>query len=496
MGEATVTSLRLLAPELVLCALALIVLVVDLFLNDEHKVVLAWLSGIGLLAAFLAAAQSFVLGVPAASAAAPLPRWAVATYTVDAFSIFFKLLIIGCVFLVVLSSVDYLKKQATEWEGEFYALLLFAALGMCLMAGATNLLSIYLAMEFTSITSYILAGYHKRQARSAEAGMKYFLIGVVSSAIMLYGMSLLYGLTGEASVVALAKTLGRPLEQDSALVMLAFVMLFVGFSFKIAAVPFHAWAPDTYEGAPTPFTAYLSVGSKAAGFAVLLRVFDVALAPARADWTPVIAAVAALTMVLGNLAAIPQTNLKRLLAYSSIGQAGYLLIGVAASGPSDWRIPGILLYLTCYLFMNLGAFAVVILVSNALGKENVEDYAGLVARSPFGAVAFVIFVASLAGIPPTAGFWGKAFLFGTAISSRMTWLAVVGIACTVISVYYYFGVVKWMFMERGNAQQRLAPVRTSWPLNVALALAMIGTLGIGVYPQPLIELARQSLLTQ
>ncbi len=409
---------------------------------------------------------------------------------VDGFAIFFKILAILSTAIVAIVSFAFFKDRQFH-RTEYYSLLIFATLAITTLAASMDLIMIFLSMEFLSITSYILVGYLKHDAKSNEASIKYFLYGSIASAVMLYGMSMLYGLTGTTNILDISTTF-RLNPASEPLLMLSAVMVLVGLGFKIAMVPFHQWSPDTYEGAPTPITAFLSVGSKAAGFAVLVRVLATGISPDILDWTPLIIVLSGITMTLGNLIAIPQTNIKRMLAYSSIAHAGYLLLGVAAMTYSPIAIPAILIYLFAYLFMNLGAFAVVILISSRLGSDDIRDYAGLVKRAPVPAFALVIFLLSLSGIPPTAGFFGKFYLFSAAIQSNnpaIFWLTVVAIVNTIISVYYYLNVVRQMFFVRSK---QTTPIRSSRPLNFVIGLTMAMTLAILLYPQPFIVMAQMS----
>jgi len=412
----------------------------------------------------------------------------------DGLAFFFKLVVTLAVGLVVLSSIDYMKGHPDA--GPFYALLLFAALAISLAAAASNLLLIYLAIEFLSLTSYVLVGFLQGNAKSSEAALKYFLFGAVASATMLYGISLLYGATGSLDLADIAAFFHRTgAEPNRLLAFVAIVLSLAGFGFKIVAVPFHQWAPDAYEGAPTPITAFLSVASKAAGFAVLIRVLMVALPTFQVDWVLLLAIIAAVSMTLGNLTAIPQKNIKRMLAYSSIAQAGYILIGLAALGGGRGEVfgdglSGSLIYILGYLFTNLGAFLVVIAIEQSTGSVEIKDYAGMGRRAPFLAIALVIFFLSLVGFPTTAGFIGKLFVFYAAIKSQLLWLAALGVLNSVISVYYYFNVVRQMYFEPAPAE---APaVADTFALRAALVFSLIMLFVIGLFPQPFLDVVRTS----
>jgi NADH-quinone oxidoreductase subunit N len=416
------------------------------------------------------------------------------TLAVDPFALFFKVLAFVGVGVVILTAVPYLPGR-TAYRGEFYALLLIAALAISLAVSATNLVMIYLGMEFLSITSYILAGYIRNDQKSGEAAIKYFLYGATASAMMLYGMSLLYGATGTTDLAGIAAAFTG--KQQSSLLWLsapALVLLLAGFGFKASLVPFHQWAPDTYEGAPTPITAFLSTASKATGFAILIRVFVVALAPVHAQWSALLVAVSILTMTIGNLTALRQTNVKRLLAYSSIAQAGYILMGVAAAtldkGSTFTGINGTLIYLFAYLFTNAGAFAVVIAVENATGRTELKDYAGLVQRSPWLAGLMFLFLVSLAGIPPTAGFLGKFFVFGAVVRQQLWILAAVAAVNSVVAAFYYLNIVRYMFFTPCDDAER---IRIAPSLQAALAITGALTLLLGLLPARLIAWATASI---
>ncbi len=479
----TLETLRLLLPQLALLVLGLLVLALDLAggRGGGLRRALPYVTLGGLVVALVCALalwgeeQSLLWGMLA----------------VDPFAVFFQVLAVVGVGLVVLSAVDYLRGR-TPWAGEFYMLLTFAALAVTLAVGATNLLMLYLAMEFLSITSYVLAGFFREDRRSSEAALKYFLYGAIASGVMLYGMSLLYGATGSLDMREIAQTLGAGLEPSLAwLGYPAIVLLLTGFGFKIALVPFHQWAPDTYEGAPTPVTAFLASASKATGFAVLMRTFLTALPQFQVDWVAVLAGVSMVSMTLGNLVALRQTNIKRMLAYSSIAQAGYIVIGlacVALGAESQFNgVNGVLLYLFGYLFTNVGAFLAVIAFETRTGSNEIPDYAGLVRRSPVLAGTLLVFLLSLTGIPATGGFVGKLFVFAAAIQVQFYALAVVAILNTVVAAFYYLNVVRYMFFV--PAKEGAAGVAVPRPIAWGLALATAMTLLIGLYPQPFIQWA-------
>jgi len=379
----------------------------------------------------------------------------------------------------------------------YFKLLLFATLAMSLMAGASDLIMIYLSLEFLSLTSYVLVGYLRGDLKSSEGGIKYFLYGAVTSAVMLYGISLLYGITGSTNLAEIKNALLFPASPAASapwLILPAVIFILAGFGFKISLVPFHQWTPDAYEGAPTPIAAFLSVGPKAAGFAVLIRVFFTALPTYQIDWVAILSGISLVSMTFGNLVAIQQTNIKRMLAYSSIAQVGYILLGVVAAGPETYGITGVLLFILAYLFTNLGAFVAVVAFSHVTGSDEIADYVGLIRRAPLLATALVVFFMSLAGIPPTGGFLGKLFVFGAAMQMGQKvfyFLAVAGVLNSIISLYYYFNVVRLMFFLPAKDESSLQIPRS---LVVAVTITMVMTLVMGLYPQPFIDLATRSVL--
>lgn len=485
-------DLLLLSPEIIITFAAFLVLTLDIAWKGDRRnsTVLPWLAFAGAIATLLAAFYIW----PAASSTFGLATDAgntVPMLAVDRLAIFFKVLAALTVALVGLSAVDYLNTR-TPFRGEFYALTLLAGLSLMLLSSATNLVMIYLSLEFLSITSYILTAYLRQDDRSTEAAMKYLLYGAVASGTMLYGFSLLYGATGSVDLATIAQKLGDA-QVNLTFVVSAVMMILVGFGFKIALVPFHQWSPDAYEGAPTPVTAFLSVGPKAAGFAVLIRVLVVALPAYDVNWTVILSLIAILTMTVGNLVALWQKNIKRMLAYSSIAQAGYMLIGLAAfsAQPTQWAngINGILLFLFAYVFTNLGLFAVAITLENKLGTANIADYAGLIRRSPFLSIALLVFFLSLVGIPPTGGFMGKLYVFGAAMNQGLYLLALVGVLNSVISVYYYFGVARLAFFAEAADE---SPIRGGFALNAVVVVTVVMTLLIALYGQPFITFANNS----
>jgi NADH-quinone oxidoreductase subunit N len=473
-------------PELVLAGGALVLLVADVLVPRTRQRVLAVVTLVVLAATALAM-------IPVADAHVTVARGLMA---VDQFGLFFKVLFLLAATLTVLMSVRYLNVEHAS-AGEYYFLILCATLGMMFMASGTDLITLFIGLETMAVSFYILAGFIKPNQRSNEAAIKYFLLGAFSLGILLYGMSLLYGLSGSTNLRTVATALAGQ-ERDPVLV-LAVVLVVAGLGFKIAAVPFHMWAPDVYEGAPTPITAFLSVGSKAASFAMTLRILVESLPAMRLQgvagpaigWAVMLYILAILTMTWGNLAALTQSNLKRMLAYSSIAHAGYVLIGLIAG--STRGVAAALIYLMVYAFMQLGAFAVVTMLrrEDAVGDE-LKDLNGLYSRRPFAAVAMLFFMLSLGGVPPTAGFMGKFWLFSAAIESGYVWLAVIGVLNSAISLYYYVRIVvfMWLKTEPSGSEPVINPA-----MATVLGVALVATLVLGVYPRPLFEFAEASART-
>jgi NADH-quinone oxidoreductase subunit N len=500
MQPSALTSLAsfgtgLIGPELVLgvAAVLLFLLAAGARRRPEWGVAAAWLGGL---------AVALSLAVLARVGARPPAALFDGLLDVDPLSVFIR----GLVLVATLVAVALAWKSPSVPErrrSEFHALLMVLAMGMCLLAGASHLLMVYVAMETVSLCSYLLVGFDDR-ARSSEAGLKYMLYGGVASGVMLFGMSLLYGLTGELGLGAVGAALAERAPELLATAAgrwaawAAVALVLAGFGFKIAAVPFHQWCPDAYEGAPTPFTALLSVGPKAAGFAVLVR-FVAALAPgvgaaAGADeipWAVMLGLASAATMTLGNLVAIVQDNLKRMLAYSSIAHAGYLLLGVVVGGPAG--VQAITLYLAVYVVMNMGAFAVVSAVDRATGSERIADYRGLGKRSPLLALAMVVLLVSLTGLPPTAGFVGKLYLFSALLEHGGPWywaLALLGVLNSVVSLFYYARVMRAMYLEA--APEGAKPVAARNAAGAVAVALSVPTLVFGVFWQPLAEAASWS----
>lgn len=473
------SSLLTILPELVLTAAALLLCLMEPFVAKGQKWQLGYFSIGGLIASGLVLI--------------PLTGREMSGFNgmvmLDSYAIFFKALALFASAIVILISLRYIQIEKMNM-GEYYALILFATIGMMLTPATTDLIAFYLSLELMSISFYVLIAIKRTDPKSLEAGIKYFLTGIFTSGLILYGIAFLYGITGTTHVGAIhAYLMSHDLSSDS-LLLFAIILITAGFGFKIAAVPFHMWAPDVYEGAPTPIAAFLSTGSKVAAFAAMLRIFMTGFIDHYPDWWGLIWLIAVLTMTMGNLVALVQSNLKRLLAYSSIGHAGYILMGLAVG--SNEGMVAVLVYSAVYLLMTLGAFTMVVLLCRKHCKgDQISDFRGLARTDPWIAGAFVLFALSLTGIPPTAGFIGKLFLFSAAIQRGFYWLAIVGALNSVVSLYYYFKVVVVMYMQ--DPQDGMEPLAFSKALVVALAIVSFGTIFLGIYPEPLIQSAVQSV---
>jgi NADH-quinone oxidoreductase subunit N len=483
MGQLDPREFLFLGPEILLTTLGLLLLLWGAVSSAERQSrQCAWIALLSLAAtAFYVAWLETTLEGPTKILAS--------TFVLDGFSFVWKILVLASMIVIVMLSQRFVE-QGEYRAGEYYSLLVFAATGMMFMASGLSLLSIWISLELMALSSYILAGYFKRELKSNEAALKYFVLGALSSGVMLYGISLLYGGTGTVQLDRMAAAIAAT-ESPSTLVVVGWVMLAAGLLFKVSAVPFHVWTPDVYVGAPTPVTAFLAVASKAASFAILLRILYQGLPGLRLDWQLVLAVVAVVTMVWGNLAALTQDNVKRLLAYSSIAHAGYVLVGVLAI--NEIGLWAVVYYLVAYSAITLGTFGTVILLERKdYAGETCEDYAGLAGRSPFLAAMMLIFMLALTGIPPTGGFVGKFYLFAAAIQAGWTWVAVVGVLTSAVSLYYYFRIVMFMY-QRVETAATPAPLREP-ALVGAIVLCCIATLVLGIYPGPFIEFAKSAVL--
>ena len=456
-----VESLKYFVPEMILLGGAFLALGMDLFIKNKKII-----GQFSLL--ILIVAACFCKGPTQ-----PLPLF-FDMFHLDAFAHFFRYFALAAVAFTLLISYSYSPLKG-PYEGEFYGLFLFMAFALILVACANNLLMIFLSVEFVSMVSYLLVGFLKKDSKSKEAAIKYLLFGSVASAIMLYGMSLLYGASGSLGLPAIGNALF--FAPFRSLARVAVLFFFAGLGFKISMAPFHMWAPDVYEGAPTPVTAFLTVAPKALGFAVFMRVLSGVFMPSWAHWSLLLTALSMLTMTLGNITALSQNNIKRFLAYSSIAQAGYILMGLAVF--SDLGRQGVLVYLLAYLFTNLGAFAVVTLIGEQTGSDDLVAYAGLSERSPAAAAFLTVFLLSLAGLPPFAGFIGKYYVFAAAIQGKFIALTVVAAINSVVAAYYYFRIVRLMYLTPASGPAFPPAPR---PLAIALGLLFAGVLLLGLFP--------------
>ncbi len=467
-------SLAVLAPTLIVMGAGCLVLLLDLLPPRASKVHLATVALLGVVAALLTSLAAW----------GGRGRGFRDMVILDNYALFFHVVICYGAALIVLLSIDYLRRSGVE-SGEYYALVLFSTSGMLLLTSASDLIVVFIAIELMSLSLYVLSGLFKRRRQAGEASMKYFLLGAFASAFLLYGIALLYGATGTTSIDRIAAAAAA--APHDTLLIAGLGLLLVGFGFKISSAPFHMWAPDVYEGAPTSVTALIATGSKAAVFAVLVRLLLSGVRAVQADWTAVLWVLAALTMTLGNVVAIAQSNLKRMLAYSSIAHVGYMLVGLAAGGAAG--AGAVLFYLLAYTFTTAGTFGVITLCVRA-GEEavDVRDYAGLGRRHPVLAFALALLLLSLVGIPPLAGFVGKFYLFGAAVRAGFVWLAVLGVLNSAIAAYYYLRVIVTMYMQEPDEQS--ASVAPSFAGGLALTIAVIGVVLLGLMPAPFVDLAQ------
>ena len=485
----TLSWVLALAPEIGLLVVLFMVLVFDKLFKPADRRQVGLFTAWGALAVLLLTIGLYWLfDQPSASWSMEESAFWGGMMRNDLVTFVFRLMFLSALFLTALLSMDVPRLQKIE----FFALLITATIGFSLMAASTDLIMIYVALETASISSYLLAGFYTGQTRSSEAGMKYFVYGAFTTAVMLYGMTLLYGVTGQTNLYLIGDLFSGPaIAAVQPLLLLAAVLVTVGFAFKTSLVPYHFWTPDVYEGAPTPFTGFLSTASKAAGFAVLLRVFlSGTFGPVEvfSEWWAMLVAMCIITMTLGNLVAVYQTNIKRLLAYSSIAQAGYTLIGLVTLTQDGTGAS--MFYLLMYVFTNIAAFGVIIMVSNVTHSDELKDLSGLNRRSPFLALVMLLAVLSLSGIPPTAGFFGKFFLFRAAIDAGLWWLALIAILNAFIALYYYLAIIKYMYLYRSEEDDVAIPV--SRAAQVGLVVSVVFIIYLGVVAGPAFELTRQA----
>jgi NADH-quinone oxidoreductase subunit N len=468
--------LGLIEPLLIVSITGILLLLVDLMLPHGKKHLSAYLALAGVVYAMIRSAAQW--GV--------LETGYSGMVVLDNLTTVLNLLFLGSTGIVILLSMPFLRRDDVE-HSEYYALLLFATTGMMILGMGLDLITLFLGIEVMSISLYILAGYRRDSDASNEAAMKYFLLGAFASSVLLYGIALVYGATGTTNLIRIAEVVGGSSGLPEGLLMGGVALILVGLAFKIAAAPFHMWTPDVYEGAPTPVTAFLSAGPKAAAFAAIIRTFFIGFQPVSAEWTGMLSVLAALTMTIGNVAAIAQTNVKRMLAYSSIAHSGYVLIGVVAGGTVGGSAA--IFYLLAYVAMNLGAFAVIVLLEHKGQRgEELKDYAGLGFRYPVIGALLSLFMISLSGIPPTVGFMGKLYLFGAAVQSGHVLLAVIGVLNSAVSIFYYLRLMVLLYMR--ESQETLPAIRVPVTLAICLILTAAATLAGGIWPNAWLEAAR------
>jgi NADH-quinone oxidoreductase subunit N len=474
------------APVFALLITAAVIVVVDALLPLLGREAWARRRIISVSLAMAGAAASLILALVLVIADESGPAFD-AMIMLDDFTVFFYFLFAGVAGMIVLGSIDFLERN--RFHAEYLALVLTAAAGMMLMAASQDLIMAFIALETQALAFYVLVGFSK-DSRSSEAALKYLLLGAVSTAVTLYGMAYLFGVSGETSLQGIAQFVSQADSGSRPALVLAAAFLAAGLGFKMAVVPFQMWVPDVYQGAPTPVTAYLSVASKAAGFAVVMRIFLIALGEGlvTSDWASLLAAVAAISMTTGNILALMQSDIKRMLGYSSIAQAGTFLIGLAAVAAKDPQLElgsaSVIFFLGTYAFTNLGAFMAVIAISSKIKSDRISDYNGIFKRSPYLALGLAACLISLTGIPPTAGFIAKVYVFNAAVSANLVWLAIIGVINSVISAYYYLRVVMNMFAGEAETEATFQP---SLYLGAALTIAVVGMLAVGVYPNPLMD---------
>jgi NADH-quinone oxidoreductase subunit N len=475
---------RVIAPEMILTLTAFAIIAWELITRTRNHLPSASLASVGTLAALVVTLTTGRLNLSTFGDAVVL----------DPYASFFKVIFLFGLILSIALSLRQISDSGSRDHSEYYALMIFATVGMMVMATGRELVTIFLGLELLSMSLYILAGFYRKDTLSNEAALKYFVLGSFATGILLFGMSYIYGVAGTTHLQAIGDILSaHPEAQSDKALLIGLFLVLVGFGFKIAVVPFHQWTPDVYQGAPTPVTAFMSAGPKAAGLAALIRVLVEAMPQMAQQWEIVVAVLAVLTMTVGNLAALVQPNVKRMLAYSSIAHVGYILIGLVASvgGRADRALSAIMFYLLAYTFMNIGAFAILIFLRReGMPNEELTDFGGLSRRSPGAALAMLIFMFSLAGIPPTAGFAAKLSVFYAAIQGGYYWLVIVGILNSAVAAYYYLRIVVYMYMREPESEK---PAPAASPLLWAgIALALAGTILLGILPGGVLEAARLS----
>lgn len=485
-------ALSLALPEIGLAILICAVLILDLFVSLENKSRVGVVAFVGVVILALVAFGQWGEGARTTFNG---------FYVVDNMSVFVKVCVLACTAISILLMLQYAKVEKINY-GEFYAMLLFSVFGMLVMASGNDLLTVYLGLETMSISIYVLVAFMRHDPLSREAGLKYFLMGAFASGVLLYGMALTYGFTGTTSIRGIAEAFagaGGAAIAQSPVMIFGLILLVAGFGFKLALAPFHMWLPDAYTGAPTPITGFMSVAVKFATVAALMRIFFVAFPAMAESWNTLLWVLTAFTMVWGNVAAIAQTSLKRMLAYSSIGHAGYVLMGVVVSMSvvdgkvtfSSIGISAVAFYLLAYLFTNLGAFGMLILVCrDGYRGDNIEDWKGIGQAHPWAGMAFVVFLLSLGGIPPTAGFVGKLYLFAAAVQNEYYWLAAIGLVMSAVSMYYYGRIIMVLYMENRGETQEVMSLSSAPSLFFAMVVLVVGTLLLGIFPGSFLDAAK------
>lgn len=467
------------APEIVISVTALVILFAGLFKWKEDHVKLSLISVAGLLVALF---YTFILKETYGTTLS-------GNVLTDQYAVFFKVIFIMTLIGIIIISQDYFK-ELNVLPSEYLVLLLFAGVGMMIMVTTSDLLVLFLGVEITSLSSYVLTGYSKKNNKSNEAAIKYLVLGIIASAIMLYGLSFIYGITGETEMTNIRAAL---IGKNKAVLTVGLVMLIAAFSFKFAAAPFHQWVPDVYEGAPTPITAFLSTGSKMAAIAAFIRLTYMCFPDFANYWKPIVLILSVFSMFIGNLFAIWQKNIKRMLAYSSIAHVGYILVGVYLA--TKLSMTGVLFYSVIYVIMNIGAFAVVIAVARGKMLEDLDNYRGLSKRAPVLAFSMALIMVSLIGLPPTSGLWGKFYIFAEAINQGIYWLAIVGLINSVISMYYYANVIRHMYILEPVNGETESPIEISNPIRSVVVVSSVLIILLGLFPQILTVLSRYSAIT-
>ena len=471
--------LELMLPEIIIAVMAMTLLMWDLFLGKDKKSWIAYATIVTCIATAFATVQ--------VTTGAPLTTF-YGYFVLDPFAAFAKLLMLAATVFAVILSLDYMKDE--ENVGEYYCLILFALLGMMLMVSSNNFVTMYLGLELMALSVYVLVGYQRDVLRSSEAALKYFILGALSSGMLLYGITFLYGVTTSFAFDAIGVGLVDANNSAHGVVMLGMIFVLAGLAFKVSIAPFHMWTPDTYEGAPTPVTAFISVAPKVAGFVVFMRVLHDALPAVQADYTMILVFLAGLTIVVGNVAAIAQRNIKRMLAYSTIGHVGFILLGLIAANEAGYA--GALVYLTIYLFMNMGVFAIIVLMRrDGIQGELLDDFAGLSKVRPGYALAMGLLLFSLAGIPFLGGFWAKYVVIMAVIETGHLYLAILAIVFSVVGCFYYLRVIKYMYFDDERVSFNFIE---SAPMKMTVVVTAIAVTAIGLYPGPVMEVCKQALV--